>query len=160
MEKLMDVASYVYNRYQETNGKRIDEMKLHKMLYFAQRESYIQRDEPLFEGVFYGWKYGPVLKEIRRAYKESSFLTHVDEDVIERIIGIVDRVFEEYADKDSWSLSRLTHGEFSWQNSRKGIPDTTNSDCPMSDEDIRKDAQRVKNRRNGLVKLGLIYEGD
>ena len=52
MEKLMDVASYVYNRYQETNGKRIDEMKLHKMLYFAQRESYIQRDEPLFEGGF------------------------------------------------------------------------------------------------------------
>ena len=53
MENLMSVASYVFNRYQETMGEKIDEMKLHKLLYFAQRESIIQRNEPLFAEVFY-----------------------------------------------------------------------------------------------------------
>ena len=53
MEKLIDVASYIYNRYLETKGEAIDEMKLHKMLYFAQRESIIQNNEPLFEESFY-----------------------------------------------------------------------------------------------------------
>lgn len=54
MEKLMDVASYIFNRYYETKGECIDEMKLHKMLYFAQRESLIQHREPLFAETFYG----------------------------------------------------------------------------------------------------------
>lgn len=155
MENLMNIASYVFNRYLQTKGERIDEMKLHKMLYFAQRESLIQKDEPLFAETFYGWKYGPVLKEIRNAYKDNLFYAVVDEQVIQRIVKIMDKVFIEYADKDSWSLSRLTHGEISWRNSRQGIADGENGDYPMDIEDIRKDAERVRTRRAGLAKLGL-----
>lgn len=156
MENLLNVASYVYNRYYETKGERIDEMKLHKMLYFAQRESLIQRNEPLFAEIFYGWKYGPILKEIRNAYRDDLFIDKIENEVICRIRPIMDKVFGEYADKDSWSLSRLTHGEFSWKNSRKGIPDGVNGDNPMDINDIAKDAERVRLRRVGLAKLGLI----
>lgn len=155
MENLMSVASYVFNRYQDTMGEKIDEMKLHKLLYFAQRESIIQKNEPLFTEVFYGWKFGPILKEIRSAYRDNTFLSVVDEDIVSRIKGIMDKVFEEYASKDSWSLSRLTHGEISWKNSRKDIPDGANSDNPMSFDDIIKDAERIKQRRIGLANLGL-----
>jgi hypothetical protein len=49
----------------------------------------------------------------------------------------------------------LTHGEISWKNSRKDIPDGANSDNPMSLDDIIKDAERVKQRRIGLANLGL-----
>lgn len=156
MENLMNVASYIYNRYQETKGVRIDEMKLHKLLYFAQRESFIQKDEPLFVETFYGWKFGPVLKEIRNAYRDNSFYSHIAEEIVLRIKGIMDKIFEEYADKDSWSLSRLTHGEISWKNSRKGVLNDVNSDFPIDVEDIRKDAERVRNRRKGLATLGLV----
>lgn len=155
MENLMDVASYIFNRYFETKGERIDEMKLHKMLYFAQRESLIQNDEPLFSETFYGWKFGPILKEIRNVYRENAFLDTIREEVVCRIKPIMDKIFEEYADKDSWSLSRLTHGEISWKNSRKGIPDGANSDNPIDVNDIAKDAERVRLRRAGLAKLGL-----
>lgn len=155
MENLMSVASYVFNRYQETMGEKIDEMKLHKLLYFAQRESIIQRNEPLFAEVFYGWKFGPILKEIRSAYHEDAFFKVVDEEIVSRIKSIMDKVFQEYANKDSWSLSRLTHGEISWKNSRKDIPDGANSDNPMCLEDIIKDAERIKQRRIGLANLGL-----
>lgn len=155
MEDLMNVASYVYNRYLETKGEQIDEMKLHKMLYFAQRESLIQKNEPLFAETFYGWKFGPILKEIRNAYRDHSFFDEIEETVICRIKSIMDKVFEEYADKDSWSLSRLTHGEFAWRNSRIGIPDGENSDNPMDIKDIAKDAERVRLRRAGLATLGL-----
>ena len=155
MEDLMNVASYIFNRYQEAKGEKIDEMKLHKMLYFAQRESFIQNDEPLFAETFYGWKFGPVLKEIRAAYRDNTFLSSVDDSVIARIQSVMDKVFEEYADKDSWSLSRVTHGEIAWKNSRKGVSDGVNSDYPIANEDIRKDAERVRIRRQGLAKLGL-----
>ena len=155
MEDLMNVASYIYNRYESENGIKIDEMKLHKLMYFSQRESLIQDNEPLFDAVFYGWKFGPILKEIRIAYKENSFYKEISEEVVARIIHVMNKVFEEYSEKDSWSLSRLTHGELAWKNSRVGISEGANSDNPMSLEDIREDAKRIRERRVMLAQFGL-----
>lgn len=155
MEDLMNVASYIFNRYNDEFHSRIDEMKLHKLLYFAQRESLIQNREPLFDAVFYGWKFGPILKEIRSAYRDNLFYKTIPEDVVARISVIMDKVFEEYAGKDSWSLSRLTHGELAWKNSREGISDGENSNNPMSLDDMWNDADRIRERRTMLVNLGL-----
>lgn len=155
MEDLMNVASYIFNRYNDEFHSRIDEMKLHKLLYFAQRESLIQNREPLFDAVFYGWKFGPILKEIRSAYRDNLFYKTIPEDVVVHISVIMDKVFEEYAGKDSWSLSRLTHGELAWKNSREGISDGENSNNPMSLDDMRNDADRIRERRTMLVNLGL-----
>lgn len=156
MEDLMNVASYVYNRYKSENGACIDEMKLHKLMYFAQRESLIQDNEPLFDAVFYGWKFGPILKEIRIAYRDGAFYDVVPGDMIARISDVMNKVFEEYSAKDSWSLSRLTHGELSWKRSRVGIADGVNGDNPMRLEDIREDAERIRQRRAMLAQFGLI----
>lgn len=155
MESLMNVASIVCNRYRSEYGVGIDEMKLHKLLYFAQRESFIQNKEPLFDAVFYGWKFGPVLKEIRNTYRDGALYGIVPDDVIARISPVMDKVFSEYAGKDSWSLSRLTHGETAWKNSRIGIADNENSDNPIKLEDIAKDADRIRERRRMLAELGL-----
>lgn len=127
-------------------------------MYFAQRESLIQRQEPLFDAVFYGWKFGPILKEIRIAYRDNSFYTTIPSDVVVRITPIMDKVFAEYAGKDSWSLSRLTHGEYAWKNSRIGIPDGENGDLPMKLEDIIVDANRIRERREMLSQLGLYQK--
>ncbi|MBQ9886699.1 MAG: DUF4065 domain-containing protein [Lachnospiraceae bacterium] len=155
MEDLKNVASYICNRYSDEFGTRIDEMKLHKLLYFAQRESLIQNKEPLFKEVFYGWKFGPVLKEIRGLYREDAFYDSIPEDVEQRIRPVMDKIFSEYAIKDSWNLSTLTHGELAWKNSRIGVSDYDNSDNPMSVEDIKKDAARIRERRELLKKFGF-----
>ena len=146
MKTIHDVASYIASRYKNEFRTKIDEMKLHKLMYFAQRESYVLYDEPLFDGTFYGWKYGPVLKEVRQLYKENDLTFSGTAD--ENLQKIMDRIFDRYAEKTSWSLSRLTHGEYSWQNSRKGIPENTNGDNPIKNDDIIKDAERIKTRIN------------
>ena len=74
MQKVMDVATYIIKRYQSEYKQPIDEMKLHKLMYFAQRESFVQINEPLFDATFYGWKYGPVLKEVRSASKDGTIM--------------------------------------------------------------------------------------
>ncbi len=155
MEDMMNVASYIFYRYEKEFGTTIDEMKLHKLMYFSQRESLILNNEPLFDAVFYGWKFGPVLKQLRVAYKENLFSEDIPQGIIDRIIDVMNNVFERYAVKDSWSLSRLTHGEVSWKNSRIGIPDGANSDNAMSLDDIREDAKRVRGRREMLSLFGL-----
>lgn len=156
LENVMHVAAYIYNRYQEEFGQKIDEMKLHKLLYFAQRESFIQEDQPLFDASFYGWKYGPILKEIRESYQSGTLALSVPEDVVVRIRPIVDKVFADYAKKSSWSLSRLTHGETSWKNSRIGVAESENSDNIIKNEDIVQDAARVRDRRETLKQYGLL----
>ncbi|WP_071124426.1 Panacea domain-containing protein [Leptotrichia massiliensis] len=150
MENLLDVASYIYNRYKKENNKCIDEMKLHKLLYFSQRESFIQKNEALFEDIFYGWKFGPVLKKIREIYKNGKFLKKIPKDVEDRILPIMNEIFQNYSCKNSWSLSRLSHGEISWKNSRKGIDDEENGNCPIDINDIKKDANRIISRKKLL----------
>ena len=139
MENLMNIASYICSRYESEYGTKIDEMKLHKLLYFAQRESLIQNREPLFDAVFWGWKYGPVIKEIRSAYRDDTFYSTIPQDVIERTACIMNKVFEGYA----------------WKHSREGISESDNSDNPMCLEDMRKDADRIRERREMRARLGL-----
>ena len=44
MDKIINVAQYVFQEYKRVTGEVIDEMKLHKLLYFAQRESFAITD--------------------------------------------------------------------------------------------------------------------
>lgn len=151
----MDIAAYISDRYYTEYGQQIDEMKLHKLMYFTQREALVQTNEPLFDATFYGWKYGPALKEVRNAFKYGIGMVNGCTKICRDAVSIINIIFEKYAAKDSWSLSRLTHGEVAWQNSRIGVSEENNSDNPMSLEDIRKDAERIKQRRSMLSELGL-----
>ena len=54
MEKTMCVAKALYDMYYEQNGAHMDEMKMHKLMYFSQRESLMYNKEPLFNANFYG----------------------------------------------------------------------------------------------------------
>ncbi len=37
MIDVIKIASYIYKRYEDETNTEIDEMKLHKLLYFSQR---------------------------------------------------------------------------------------------------------------------------
>ena len=147
MVDVVKIASYICQRYQLEYDVRIDEMKLHKMLYFAQRESFIQTGRPLFEALFKAWKYGPVLVEIRQLYKLDKLREALTDSELQQCKPILDRVFTQYAQKDSWSLSSLTHGEYAWKKARVGLIAEENGNAPMSMKDIEKDAERIKMRR-------------
>ena len=155
MNDVMTVAAYICDRYQREYDEKIDEMKLHKLMYFAQRESLIRTGEPLFQADFYGWRFGPVLKEIRAPYKEDSFAPGVTNDDLGGDKAILDEIFRDYAPKDAWSLSRLSHGEICWKRSRKGVSPYDSSDNMIPLDDIRLDADRVRERREQLKALDL-----
>ena len=156
MAGVLTVAAYIYRRYEAEFGEKIDEMKLHKLMYFAQRESLIRTGEPLFRATFRGWKYGPVLKELREPYRNPELLPGLKEKDADALVPVMDVIFAEYAPKDSMSLSRLTHGEISWKKSRKGISPAENSDKPMNLGDIRLDAEKIRQRREQLAEKGLL----
>ena len=70
MEKILNVAEYIFREYYRVTGELIDEMKLQKLLYFSQRETLAILNKPLFNEEFEGWKYGPISREIRTVFTE------------------------------------------------------------------------------------------
>ena len=72
MVRIIDAANYLFNEYKSiSGGSLLDEMKLHKLLYLAQRESLAISGRPLFYESFEGWKFGPVSPDVRKVYSNS-----------------------------------------------------------------------------------------
>lgn len=153
MTNALDAAKYLAFAYNEQYEEVITEMKLHKLLYFAQREALIMDDRPLFTDVFEGWRFGPVIPTIRYQFEIICSSPKPRLDAFSETV--LDETLRRYGSKDPWSLSRLSHGEYSWQQSRKGISEYQNSNNDISIDDIRIDAKRVKERREMLSNIGV-----
>lgn len=62
-------AAYLMAEYERTYGEPLDELKLHCLLYLAQRESYAIYDKPLFPEPLYGGPDGPYSPEAHELFQ-------------------------------------------------------------------------------------------
>lgn len=147
MQNSRCVGKALYEMYLARNGKKMDEMKMHKLMYFAQREALMDTDNLLFDETFYGWKFGPVLMSVRDEYKNANPYGLVEEKVDEVTTALLDRVLERYGDRTSWSLSRLSHDEVSWKHAREGLSPEDNGRVPLEEKMMRVDAVRERAQR-------------
>ncbi len=143
MERAIDVAHYICEEYRKISGEVIDEMKLHKLLYFSQRECVAITGEPLFEDVFEGWRYGPVCVAVRNGFCKGEILG-ITKTLSEPSAYIVKNIILQYGELASWKLSQISHAEISWMNARQGLASNENGDIPLKLADIRKDAEKVR----------------
>lgn len=148
MEKALAVAKVFYDKYKE-QGEDMDEMKMHKLMYLAQREFLMDHtDEALFDGNFHGWKFGPVLNCVRKEYRKNKKLfSNIDGTISDESMEIVNKVFKRYGSMSSWKLSTLSHGEFSWKASRAGLKIGENGNRKMKNSAIRIDALKELSER-------------
>ena len=144
MERAIDVAQYICEQYRKISGEAIDEMKLHKLLYFTQRESIALTGEPLFQDIFEGWRYGPVCVAVRNSFCQGEMLGNGFQPIAEPSAYIVNNIILQYGELASWKLSQITHAETSWRNSRKGLAPHENGDVPLKLDDIKIDAEKVR----------------
>lgn len=146
MADVLKIASYIAERYKRDFKERIDEMKLHKLLYFTQRECIVQTGSPMFPEDFHAYKYGPVMPSIRLLYKQNALNQMPDAKVVALYRPIFDEIFKEYAPSNPFTLVAISHAELSWQRARTGYSKYQSSDVPMKLDDIIEDAKRYKTR--------------
>ena len=96
---------------------------------------------------FYGWKFGPVLLDIRSEYVTGSMLSKVTGTLSEAAKDLVRFVYDRYNDLSFWKLSALSHGEVSWKYARKGLDAKDNGNVTMRVADMKLDAAREYYRR-------------
>lgn len=145
IRKLAQYLVYAYEKYTSSHFEN-SELKLQKMLYLAQRESLALYGETLYDEDIQGWVHGPVIPEIRFFFEDDySPITSEELGVLPEFKKyIIDNVIDQYAKYETWSLRDLTHEEYSWKKSREGLKDNEPGDKVIPVEDIRVDAEKVR----------------
>jgi len=119
MANLRNIARYLVYAYENLTQSQISnsELTLHKLLYFAQKESLAFNGEPLFNESFEGWKHGPVLTDLRFFFDEE--FENMTPDEIELLTDreryIIDNTVIQYGKYAAWALRDLTHRETAWK---------------------------------------------
>ena len=153
---ILQIASYIYDCYSAEYRQEIDEMKLQKLLYFAQRECIIQFGKPLFAENMQAWRLGPVSPLVRQAYRDHELTEHLTETQEAYYKPVFDYIFAEYAPRQSMTLSDISHSQLSWKRARKGLTpfDKTNKEMALSD--IYEDAENAKKRRKAIEQFKIL----
>lgn len=116
-----DVAKYFLAQTDEDAGDLISNLKLQKLLYYAQGFYLALYDEPLFAESVEAWTHGPVVPELYHAYKHyDSSSIPIPDDIDfskydERTRELLDEVYCVYGQFSAWKLQNMTHDEELWK---------------------------------------------
>lgn len=69
MLKAIDVANFFIDIANNNDDDCITNLRVNKLLYFAQGWSLARKNKPLFEEEIQAWKYGPVVPSVYQAFK-------------------------------------------------------------------------------------------
>lgn len=67
--KAIDIAKYLLYKANQ-DGEVITNLKMQKLLYYAQAWYLVNFKRPLFEDKIEAWSFGPVIKSVYQKYKE------------------------------------------------------------------------------------------
>ena len=129
MYRAQQIADWflAYNeiKLSEDGGERISNLKLQKLLYYAQGSYLGLKGEKLFEDPIVAWKHGPVVSSVYYAYKNNAsngielpnnFVPPRIDPETEDILKQVYDVFGQYS---AWKLREMTHGEDPWRDTKQ-----------------------------------------
>ena len=118
----LKAAKYFLSLQDDDAGNAISNMKLQKLLYYAQGFALVILNKPLFQDDFEAWEYGPVLRPVYDEYKRfgSSALPKPNDfsfsDYTKGEKDLFDAVYNEYGKYSAWALSEMTHQTPPWKN--------------------------------------------
>ena len=118
-----EVANYFLANVDEESGDNITNLKLQKLLYYAQGFHVgMNAGVPLFPERIIAWKHGPVVRPVWHRYKACGFSAiaapeNYDADMyVPEVLELLDAVYLTYGQFTAKRLEQMTHEESPWQN--------------------------------------------
>ena len=138
------IANYFMVRaYEDGIESDLTNLKIQKLLYYAQSLYLALYDEPLFEDEIQAWRYGPVCPAAYRYYSEfEAKQLPIPErtglaNLSEETQAVLEEVWDYFGGYHAYRLSGMTHSEFPWQKARQNLPATARSEAPIWLEDLK-----------------------
>lgn len=123
-----NVAEYFLCLTDPDVGEIVSNLKLQKLVYYAQGFHLAMHGEVLFEEDIIAWEHGPVVEELYHEYKQfgnqaipqpEAFDPSVFSD---KQLELLKEVYEVYGQFSAWKLRNMTHSERPWlETQRNGI---------------------------------------
>lgn len=127
----VDIANYFIG-FANMTGDYVTNLKLQKLVYYAQAWYLANFGKPLFEEDFEAWVHGPVIPSLYRKYKkygsspiiEDIDLTKIKSKFNADVVLLLDEVIKVYMPAGGYQLEQMTHVESPWIKARgKTLPD-------------------------------------
>ncbi|VAW66662.1 hypothetical protein MNBD_GAMMA08-928 [hydrothermal vent metagenome] len=122
MADVQDLARYFILLDSQNEGDGISNLKLQKLVYYAQGFFCALYNAPIFENNIEAWTHGPVVPELYHHYKSHGSnpvplnpqfdIQALNENEIELAVEI----FEVFGQYSAWRLRDMTHEEPPWIN--------------------------------------------
>ena len=98
----------------------ISNLKLQKLLYYAQGIHIALYAEPLFAEDVEAWQYGPVVEAVYQKYKANGAdgikeFTPPEENFTAKEETTLQFVQNEFGQFSAWKLAEMTHAEMPWK---------------------------------------------
>jgi uncharacterized phage-associated protein len=117
------IGDYFLAQQDEECGDLISNLKLQKLVYYAQGFHLAMHDgEPLFSEKIEAWMHGPVAPDLYHAFKEhgsSAIPAPTEFDVASyspEIRELLEEVYTVFGQFSGWKLRNMTHDEPPWKN--------------------------------------------
>jgi uncharacterized phage-associated protein len=112
MTNIYDVANFFINYDKNDEERHMTNMKLNKLLYFAQGHFLERYGKPLFNDKIEAWQHGPVVRDIYLKYKDYENIP-VNDETIDTLapdeLKLLKDVAEEYGQFEASKLRNMTH---------------------------------------------------
>ena len=105
-------------------GLEVPNLKLQKLMYYAQAWNLVFSGQPLFDEEVEAWIHGPVIPTIFRTYKVyrwSAIDCPVKSIHQQTVVAHLGSVLSSYGQYTATQLERLTHQEEPWRMARLGL---------------------------------------
>ena len=115
-----DVARYFLSQADEEAGDTISNLKLQKLMYYAQGFHLALFNDRLFPEPIHAWMHGPVVPDIYHAYKqyEGGAIPRPQgfdpQQLPQQVRELLDEVYNVYGQYSAWKLRNMTHSEAPW----------------------------------------------
>ncbi len=109
--KAIDIANTFISRYGDSHP--ITNLKLNKLVFYAQVESLKKYGIPLFSDEIQAWEYGPVEPDVYHAFKRYGrgpiSAPSAMFEATDRSVSIVDEVFRCFSEATAFDLVEASH---------------------------------------------------
>jgi len=159
MHSALDVAAWFLNAIDRKAGDAITNLKLQKLVYYAQAWSVALLNHPLFDEPVEAWAHGPVVDVVYQNLKQYGHHTLPRSRRRPRFSGqeltVLEDVLAVYGEHSASFLETLTHQEEPWREAWGTRASNSRSRQPITLAAMRQFYRRQYHQRDGDLSVDL-----
>ena len=116
-----NIAEYFLSLCSDDCGDNISNLKLQKLVYYAQGFNLAFNGKALFKEDIFAWQHGPVVPSLYRKYScygnGAIPVPQIDFSLYSKAVKeLLDEIWKVFGQFSAWKLRNMTHEELPWKN--------------------------------------------